>query len=659
MVPYLLVVESDPELQRQIADTLREAHYELSTEREAAWAKRSLSVRVPDALVVGTRLMDGTGFKVAADLRRDPDAGQVPIFFLAGGHRGNAHEAEARRRFAPSEYLSGPLDINSLLAAILRAVPPAVQTTRAKVPSFAPAPFDEQQVAEREEVEVEAPRLSAPVALSVVPPAAAEPRAHDELVGTLARESFASVLRRLFVEQRSGALLVIKDATKKIVYIDNGYAVGVRSNALSECLGQILLSRRRISQEALRESLARMKREKRQQGEVLVAMGILSPHALAEALQEQAEAKLMDLFEWTTGSFVFKDGWKTEVVSTGLQRPTGVLILDGVRQFYSEERKDQILFSHAGKYLAPTTQPRLRLQELSAETADRQFIARADGTLTIEEILNRPGVPLDRARALMVAMIEAGMVQAFESPVAPPAPTAQEASHLSLPHRRSRSELAALVESMRTQTHFEVLGVVPTDDTATINVAFELRARPFHPDSFRGRSEAVRELIENLFARIAEARRTLTDPALRKSYLARIERARSYGGGGADAATAAEQVYYTGVAHLRERRYMEAESAFRQATSLVPGQPSYHGALGWAVYRRAPTSPQAVADARAELEHAVALSPDDPWVRVSLGRLLAETGSVEESVSVLRSALRLDPQSADIHAELRRLSAEA
>lgn len=659
MAPYLLVVQSDPELQRQISDTLREANYELSTEREAAWAKRSLAVRVPDALIVGTRLSDGTGFKVASDLRRDPDAASVPIFFLADGHGGNAHEAEARRRFAPTEYLRGPLDMNSLLAALLRTVPPAVQSPRTRPPSFVPAPLDEQQSKERDEVESQAPRISAQATPAPVTESSAPPAASVEISGSLGRHSFATVLRDLFAQQRSGALLVVKDATKKIVYVEKGYPVGVRSNALSECLGQILLSRRRISQQALKESLDRMTRENRQQGEVLVAMGVLSPHALEEALQEQSESKILDLFGWTAGSFVFKDGWKVEVSSAGLQRATSVLIFDGVRRHYNEERKDLVLAGCAGKYLARTNDSRLRMQDLSAESADRQFIARADGTRTLEEIMNLPPVANDRARSLIVAMIESGLVEAFDTPLAAPVAVIAASAIIPSPNRRSRSELAALVETMRAQTHFEVLGVAPTDDSATIDVAFEMRARPFHPDNFRGRSAAVRELVENLFARINEARRTLTDPLQRKSYLARLERARSYGGGGLDAATAAEQVYYTGVAHLRERRYPEAEAAFRQATALVPGQPSYHSALGWAVFRGAPTRKEAVEDARSELEHAVALSPDDPWVLVSLGRLLAETGSPEDAVNVLRSALRLDPQSQDIHAELRRLSADA
>ena len=56
MAGYVLVVESDAELQRQIGATLRDAGFDLHAEAEAAWARRSVGTRVPDVIVVDTRL---------------------------------------------------------------------------------------------------------------------------------------------------------------------------------------------------------------------------------------------------------------------------------------------------------------------------------------------------------------------------------------------------------------------------------------------------------------------------------------------------------------------------------------------------------------------------------------------------------------------------
>ena len=62
MPSYLLVVESDPELQRMVGDALRDGPYELAAETEASWAKRSIAVRTPDAVILDTTLSDGSGF---------------------------------------------------------------------------------------------------------------------------------------------------------------------------------------------------------------------------------------------------------------------------------------------------------------------------------------------------------------------------------------------------------------------------------------------------------------------------------------------------------------------------------------------------------------------------------------------------------------------
>src|SRR3954452_23031780 len=114
MAGYVLIVESDADLQRQIGAALREAGFELHAETEAAWAKRTLGTRVPDVVVVDTRLVDGDGFTFADELRQSPETRGTPIVFVASTHRGVSHRAEARRRFAPADYLPTPLDLGRL-----------------------------------------------------------------------------------------------------------------------------------------------------------------------------------------------------------------------------------------------------------------------------------------------------------------------------------------------------------------------------------------------------------------------------------------------------------------------------------------------------------------------------------------------------------------
>jgi len=362
MAGYILIVESDPVLQRRIGDTLKEAQYELASEAEGAWARRSVAVRTPDAIVVDTVLSDGDGFRLAEDLRREPETRDTPIFFVASRFRGASHRSEARRRFAPAEYLPVPIDVNSLLAMILQTVPPgrngvpsaihtaptqpivetppaaametppavaleaapeaAMETPRPSAMETPPATFDPADLEAFEpapedvvtpppvtvpaaggadpETPTPPPVVTAPAATTattaVRPVPVPQPNIHESLrdpvqqresrdvertAKSLAAEKtdftdnlkhlpFPRLLQRLYARRATGSLLLLHGGTKKIVSFVEGYPVAVRSNLLSECLGQILLSQKMISALALAESVKRMQKEKRRQGEILV-----------------------------------------------------------------------------------------------------------------------------------------------------------------------------------------------------------------------------------------------------------------------------------------------------------------------------------------------------------------------------------------------------
>ena len=53
------------------------------------------------------------------------------------------------------------------------------------------------------------------------------------------------------------------------------------------------------------------------------------------------------------------------------------------------------------------------------------------------------------------------------------------------------------------------------------------------------------------------------------------------------------------------------------------------------------------------------LGGQDPWVHVSLGRFLAETGAPDQAIGEFETALRLNPALADVQDEIRRLRGEA
>ena len=691
MAGYVLIVESDADLQRQIGAALREAGFELHAEAEAAWAKRTVVSRVPDVVVVDTRLVDGDGFTFADELRQSPETRATPIVFVASTHRGVSHRAEARRRFAPADYLPTPLDLARLAPRVAElaargaaTAPEAVDVADQITPPPVPKDSlrDPAQQRERRDVERSAKSLAAD--------------ADDaELQGTLKRTPFARLLQRLYAKRATGSLLLLHEATKKIVIFIEGYPVSVRSNVLGETLGRILLEKRLITSEVLAESVGRMQKEKRHQGEILVEMGALSPFNLDRALVEQVEAKLFEVFSWVDGKFMFKAGDTGAAENRLLERSPAATILEGIRRHYDEARQQAALEKYAQQYVGLSSDPQLRLQDMTSDPVELAFIQSIDGSKQLDVILERAEIPRDKARLLLVALSEAGMLQRHEAtakkkgalPVVPIVPPVSSVPVLGAPAPPppttaplASGQLSMMLQTVRTQDYFWALDVGRDAPVADIDRAYEALARSFHTDRYRLSSEDDRKAAQEIFDKLGEAHRTLRDPAKRKAYLARLEREEEKEKGkeeayvhvprprqmtpppptSAAAATspssaAARALYDVGLEHLKARRHHEAVEALRQAARLVPNEADFRAALGWALFRQAPADARAGRAAVAELRRALQLDERHRAAAQHLAEIYAQTGQPDLAVQELERLLAIDPTATEVAEELHRL----
>jgi DNA-binding response OmpR family regulator/tetratricopeptide (TPR) repeat protein len=682
MAGYVLIVESDAELQRQIGSALRDAGFELHAETEASWAKRSVGTRLPDVVVVDTRLADGDGFAFADELRHAPETHGTPIVFIASTHRGVSHRAEARRRFAPADYLPTPLDLAGLAPRVAEL---AARATDAEIPLdeadlITPPPVpketlrDPAQQRERRDVERSAKSLSA------------DPD-DAELQGTLKRTPFARLLQRLYAKRATGSLLLLRDTTKKIVLFVEGYPVSVRSNVLGETLGRSLLEKRLITSEVLAESVGRMQKEKRHQGEILVEMGALSPFNLERALVEQVEAKLFEVFSWTDGKFMFKAGDAAAGDQNRLlERAPAATILEGIRRHYDEARQQAVLEKYTHQYVSLTSDPLLRLQDMTSDPVELAFIQSIDGTSQLGVILERAEIARDKARLLLVALSEAGMIQRHETttrkkgpPVAPPVSSLPVLGAPATPPPTTAplasGQLSMMLQTVRTQDYFWALDVERDAPPADIDRAYEALARSFHADRYRLSPEDDRKAAQEIFDKLAEGHRTLRDPVKRKAYVAKLTRAEDAAGeevpperarsmtpfipSSAPAASpsnaAARALYEVGLEHLKARRHHEAVEALRQAARLVPNEADFRAALGWALFRQAPADARAGRAAVAELRRALQLDERHRPAAQHLAEIYAQTGQPDLAVQELERLLAIDPGATEVAEELHRL----
>jgi len=684
MAGYVLIVESDAELQRQIGAALRDAGFDLHAETEAAWARRSLGTRVPDVIVVDTRLADCDGFAFADELRQAPETRATPIVFVASTHRGVSHRAEARRRFAPADYLPTPLDLAQLaprLTELAAGGSPTPHDPAADQVTPPPTPKetlrDPAQQRERRDVERSAKSLAAD--------------ADDaELQGTLKRTPFARLLQRLYAKRATGSLLLLHEATKKIVVFKEGYPVSVRSNVLGETLGRILLEKRLITSEVLAESVGRMQKEKRHQGEILVEMGALSPFNLDRALVEQLEAKLFEVFSWDDGKFMFKTGDVPPGENRLLERSPAATILEGIRRHYDEARQQAALEKYNHQYVGLSSDPVVRLQDMTSDPVELAFIQGIDGSKQLDAILEKTEIPRDKARLLLVALSEAGMLQRHEAtsrrkgaPVPPPVSSVPVLGAPAGPPPASAplasGQLSMMLQTVRTQDYFWALDVRRDAPPADIDRAYEALARSFHADRYRLSPEDDRKMAQEIFDRLTEAHRTLRDPARRKSYLAKLARSEEDGiedvpiepaarprlptpapppstsAAGSPSNAAARALYDVGLEHLKARRHHEAVEALRQAARLVPNEADFRAALGWALFRQAPADARAGRAAVAELRRALQLDERHRGAAQHLAEIYAQTGQPDLAVQELERLLAIDPAATEVAEELHRL----
>jgi hypothetical protein len=214
--------------------------------------------------------------------------------------------------------------------------------------------------------------------------------------GSLTDMTVAAVLGSLWREQASGALLIRCDRVKKIIYLRQGNAYDVRSNRVSECLGQLLVKERMITAEQCEGSIAQMKLTGQQQGEILVRMGAITTRNLEFALELQLESKLFDAFSWTDGDYRFNTTAELPETEVRLEWQGASVVVEGIRRSFDEKRLRQCI--------APLMDKRLRWRRAAPQFSTLGF-APPETAAALR--LTLPNTPRTLLRSLEIEQTQA------------------------------------------------------------------------------------------------------------------------------------------------------------------------------------------------------------------------------------------------------------
>ena len=618
----ILCVDDDRGLCQILARALIAEGFEVRTAHDGEEALLAAFEEAPDLVILDVMLPRRDGFEVLERLRAQPGPlAALPAIVLSGCSR-TPQAAERTNRLGVREWLTKPVPLDRLVEIVRKAL-----------------------------------GVAAPVAAR-----AGGAREARVLSGALDELAFAGLLHHLHGLRAEGVFELRSGRKRKALELRGGRPVAVRSNLVHECLGNLLVQSGRIDAEALEESVNRMRRGEGLQGEILIAMELLSEQELASALRRQAEEKLFEIFTWASGEYRFAQGARLARANVlALERSPANVILAGIRERSPIDAVDRWLRSHAERAVAPGESPFYRFQEIDLDEAGTSLLEELRGTPRVRDLLARD----ERTRRTLYALLATEMVELCDAPAAPATPEprpivervfAPQARAAAPPDEEGlRGELTALAERLRGRDHFAVLGVSRQASSEEVRAAFLEAASRTHPDRFRASSDTVKSLAEEAFGIVSRAHETLVDPARRQLYVLEL------GKGSRKAAEAeegkralqAELRFQEGERSLRKREYEAALLCFAEAVALHSEEGEYHAYRGWALFLARPGNPTAEKEALAHLRRGRKLAPDREKPYLFLGRLHREAGRSEHAQKCFTRALQINPSCVEAVRELR------
>jgi hypothetical protein len=537
------------------------------------------------------------------------------------------------------------------------------------------------------------------------------PKRVAALRGALEQMPFPALLHQAHGLRANGVLQLSCGEKRKEIELRDGRPAAVRSNLPSERLGEWLLASGRIEPAVLAESARRLLRGEGLQGQILVGMQVLSPEDLAATLLEQAEEKLLEIFEWDRGEFALALGGQlARATALPLVRSAADVIHRGVRQRFAIARVDRTLGAHAAAMIVPSANPFYSFQDITLGEDERKMLDACAKGVSVKAVLGKS----DRIRRVAYGLLETGLLElrdgetfrrgghaavvrlhvtavvpkaeparsapksapkaAAPKPAAKPVaaatsgmrpaakpPTTQpeggeDHSHFAADHEQ-RAALTALLERLGNPSPFEKLGVARDANDDAIRSAYMRLAKETHPDRYASASQAARDLAEQAFREVTRAYELLSDPARLAAYRddPLRDRKESQALEEAQRAISAEREFQRGEARLRAHDWSGALTHFERAVELYPDEGEYLAYCGWAYYLTHGHADDVFRHSFALVKKGAKLAPDRDKPYLFLGRLCQAAGRLELAERMFTKAVECRPDSIEALRELRLL----
>jgi CheY-like chemotaxis protein len=408
MTKTILVIDDDDSLRELLSTFLKDEGFNVIELSNGETANKVFMENDIDLFIIDVLLPRKNGFKVVEELKNAMDFVEIPIIMISGFYKGYKHKQDAVGNFGALDYLEKPFDFGTdlkpILIKVFQSEYPTVSNSSSgafvddddlfdsplninqpaspklplpnipnmpdmkedededdfidfpdsndeEIPDFTPMEKDLNQIdfEERSEVTVAYQEMLKESSKKI----------EGEFNLRIGLEnSLPELLSKLYRLKLKGELYLEDEVNniKKIIYLENGLPLFIKSTLVSECLGNILVKERFITAKDRDLSLTLMKQTRKPQGKVLREMKCISLENLKYGLIKQLETKLFEVFTWKRFNYKFKR------VNTKLNTPPTIyeseysisyLIYNGImegfsidfiKNFYKRYGKKEILF---------------------------------------------------------------------------------------------------------------------------------------------------------------------------------------------------------------------------------------------------------------------------------------------------------------------------
>ncbi len=118
-MPYILVVDDEPDICSSVKDILEDEGYEVEVAKNAATARQTLLKREPDLILLDIWMPDEDGITLLKEWKLEGDVGS-PVIMMSG--HGTVETAVEATRFGATDFIEKPLSLAKLLLTVQKAL---------------------------------------------------------------------------------------------------------------------------------------------------------------------------------------------------------------------------------------------------------------------------------------------------------------------------------------------------------------------------------------------------------------------------------------------------------------------------------------------------------------------------------------------------------